>query len=518
MSDFPVSCKGGWNGLALPGGGSDRLQWRRELGTPRERHYVRVAGVAPDIEIVPFTNDLDTLLRGVCERVFFVKSGSGFSRPPRPETGVFSSRLCETLELLTPLLPSTAPVSHQRFVDSRPGRKRKVYQQALNEIRAGRTSLEEDASIQVFVKYEKTDRTTKTDPVPRIISPRNPRYNVRVGRYLAPLEHKLFKSIGRLFGHPSVIKGYNARESAELLRGKWEQFQRPVAVGLDASRFDQHVSLEALKWEHEVYYKCYKQRKHQNRLRQLLSHQLKNECVGYVPDGRVKYTIEGTRMSGDMNTSLGNCVLMCSMIHAYSRFVGVKTHLANNGDDCVVFMEKEDLEKFMSPLSKWFLEMGFNMTVEDPVYQFDQIEFCQTKPIWGGDYWIMCRNPYTAITKDSVMLKRWDTEALFRGWLDAVGTGGLALTGQLPVFQELYQLYRRSGMWRKISEDLLPWNLRCMKEGVNREYGHVHPETRASFYWAFGMTPDEQVVLEKHYRKMFVSSSPGAYAPRLVFS
>lgn len=518
MSDFPVSCKGGWNGLALPGGGSDRLQWRRELGTPRERHYVRVAGVAPDIEIVPFTNDLDTLLRGVCERVFFVKSGSGFSRPPRPETGVFSSRLCETLDLLTPFLPSTAPVSHQRFVDSRPGRKRKVYQQALNEIRAGRTSLEEDASIQVFVKYEKTDRTTKTDPVPRIISPRNPRYNVRVGRYLAPLEHKLFKSIGRLFGHPSVIKGYNARESAELLRGKWEQFQRPVAVGLDASRFDQHVSLEALKWEHEVYYKCYKQRKHQNRLRQLLSHQLKNECVGYVPDGRVKYTIEGTRMSGDMNTSLGNCVLMCSMIHAYSRFVGVKTHLANNGDDCVVFMEKEDLEKFMSPLSKWFLEMGFNMTVEDPVYQFDQIEFCQTKPIWGGDYWIMCRNPYTAITKDSVMLKRWDTEALFRGWLDAVGTGGLALTGQLPVFQELYQLYRRSGMRRKISEDLLPWNLRCMKEGVNREYGHVHPETRASFYWAFGMTPDEQVVLEKHYRKMFVSSSPGAYAPRLVFS
>jgi hypothetical protein len=477
-----------------------------------------VAGVSPDIEIVPFTNDLNTLLRGVCERVFFVKVGSGFSRPPRPDTGVFSQRLCETLESLVPLLPSTAPVSHQQFVDSRPGRKRRVYQRALDEIRAGRTSLKEDASIQVFVKYEKTDRTTKTDPVPRIISPRNPRYNVRVGRYLAPLEHKLFKSIGKLFGHPTVIKGFNARESATLLREKWEMFKRPVAVGLDASRFDQHVSLEALKWEHEVYYKCYPQQKHKQRLRQLLKYQLKNECVGYVPDGRVQYTIEGTRMSGDMNTSLGNCVLMCSMIHAYSKHVGVSTQLANNGDDCVVFMEQGDLDKFMAPLSKWFLEMGFNMTVEPPVTMFDQIEFCQTKPIWGGDYWIMCRNPNTAITKDSVMLKRWDTEDLFRGWLDAVGTGGLALTGSIPVFQDLYQMYRRSGKRRKISEDLLPWNLRCLKEGVNREYGHVQPETRASFYWAFDVTPDEQVVLEKHYRKMLVSSSPGVYVPRSVFT
>jgi hypothetical protein len=43
----------------------DRLQWRRVLGVPKERRYVRVAGVSPDVEIKPFINNLDTLLRGV---------------------------------------------------------------------------------------------------------------------------------------------------------------------------------------------------------------------------------------------------------------------------------------------------------------------------------------------------------------------------------------------------------------------------------------------------------------------
>jgi hypothetical protein len=133
------------------------------------------------------------------------------------------------------------------------------------------------------------------------------------------------------------------------------------------------------------------------------------------------------------------------MIHAYGQYTGVDIQLANNGDDCVVFMERSDLETFMAPLPQWFLSMGFNMTVEPPVYDFCELEFCQTKPIFDGQEWIMCRNVSTAIVKDSVMLKNWDSASLYEGWLDAVGTGGLALAGQLPIFQELYQLYVRSG-------------------------------------------------------------------------
>jgi hypothetical protein len=493
------------------------LQWKRELGVPRERRYVRVAGVAPDTEIVPFINDLDTLLRGVAERVFFVKKEGDFVRPPRPKPRVFGSRLAPVLHELEKLLPSTAPISHQSFVDSYSGRKKMVYQRALQDLRMGRSTVEEDAKLNIFVKYEKTDRTSKSDPVPRIISPRDPKFNIRLGRYLKPLEHKLFGSINKMFGHTTVMKGFNAIDSARILHEKWQKYRNPVAIGLDASRFDQHVSQDALIWEHGIYSKCYREKKHKARLGKLLRMQLVNRCVGYVPDGEVRYTVEGTRMSGDMNTSLGNCLLMCSMIRAYALNRKVECSLANNGDDCVVFLEREDLSKFMKGLSKWFLEMGFNMAIEEPVFVFEHLEFCQTKPVFDGNGWIMCRNPHTAITKDSVMLTQFDGPGLFRGWLDSVGTGGLALTGGLPVFQDLYSLYVRSGKRRPIPVDLLPWRFRTWKEGVNREYGDVHPACRASFYEAFGITPDEQACLENYYKKVSILESPGTYASRVVF-
>jgi hypothetical protein len=519
LEQYPVTSDGGWNVLECPiyGERKDCLRWKRGVGAPRERRYVRVAGVAPDADIVPFTNDLDTLLRGVAERVFFVAGKDGFVPPVQPRSRVFARRLRSVLADLEPLLPSTAPVSHQAFADSYRGRKRQVYQRALDEIRAGRFNLEEDSRLRIFVKYEKTDRTIKRDPVPRVISPRDPRYNIKVGRYLKPLEKRLFKALDKLWGHTTIMKGLNATDTAKILREKWDRFREPVAIGLDAHRFDQHVSKEALIWEHGVYKRCFRERKHKIRLGQLLDRQLTNECHGYVPDGQVQYRCSGRRMSGDMNTSMGNCLLMTALVLAYSRHVGVECALGNNGDDCLVFMEKEDLDRFMTGLDQWFLEMGFSMAVEAPAFSFEEAEFCQTHPVFDGSDWIMVRNFSTAVVKDSVMLCNWGSSRLFRGWLDAVGTGGLALTGRLPVYQELYSCYVRSGERRPIPEDLLPWSFRTWKEGVNRAYGHVHPQARASFYYAFGITPDEQVQLERYYSKLCLGSSPVPYAYRTVF-
>ncbi len=524
MSEDENPNREGWSCIHFSAPGEklkkpDRLLWKREVGNPKERRYVRVAGVAPSIDIVPFTESLDTLLRAVTERVFLVKDGDGFTRPPRPETGVFSAALQCVSDLLLPILPSTAPISHQAFVDHYKGRKREFYQRALDDLRNGRSTLEEDAAVSVFIKYEKTDRTTKADPVPRVISPRDPKFNIRVGRYLQPLEKKLFKKLGKLFHdeHPTVIKGFNASKSAEILLAKWNMFNEPVAIGLDASRFDQHVSLEALQWEHQVYGACFKTAKHKRRLAILLRQQLVNRCSGWTQNGRVSYTINGTRMSGDMNTSMGNCILMCSMIKAYFLHKGVNAQLANNGDDCVVFLEKRDLPHFMEGLTAWFLRLGFNMTVEAPVTSFCQLEFCQTKPIFDGVEWIMCRNPHTAIAKDSVMLKSWDTPSIFRGWLDAVGTGGLSLTSRLPVFQAFYSSYVRAGKRRAIPKELLPWSFTNMCDGMNRTPGIVLPEARLSFWEAFDITPDEQIELEKYYDELSVTHVPREYYARPIF-
>lgn len=496
----------------------DRLQWETIVGVPRERRYTKVSHVASDIDIVPFNNDIQTLQRAVAERVFFVKENGEFTRPPRPAKHHFGNTMASVFTMLKKVLPSTAPVSHQQFVDSYKGRKKAFYQHALHDLRNGRSCVERDAQLNVFVKFEKTDHTSKKDPVPRVISPRDPKFNIRVGRYLKPLEERMFKSLGNLFGHRTVIKGADAAMSAKLLKEKWDMFRNPVAVGLDASRFDQHVSYDALKWEHSVYLQCFKQGKHRRRLARLLDLQLSNHCTGYTPDGRLKYTVRGTRMSGDMNTSLGNCVLMCSMIKQYSLYKNINMQLANNGDDCVVFMEKRDLERFSDGLFTWFYQLGFNMQVEEPVFEFGHIEFCQTKPVFDGSTWVMCRNPHTALVKDSVMLQPFQGASLFRGWLDAVGTGGLAMTGGLPVFQEFYRAYQRSGLRREIPQGLLPWSFRHMSDGMKREYGPVTPAARSSFYDSFGITPDEQLCLEEYYSQLQICSEPGSYQTRTVFA
>ncbi len=490
------------------------------MGVPKERKCVRVACVSGDISIKPFVNDFQTLQRAVVERVFCVKdknSSTGFGAPPKPGKGIFAETLCGVKASLVPLLPSTAPVSHKLFVESYEGRKKQRYERALEEIQAGRANPKKDAEVKCFVKFEKTDHSTKKDPVPRVISPRDPKFNVKVGRYLKHLEKPLFKSLDLLFGHKTILKGLNAELTAQILREKWDSYRTPVAIGLDASRFDQHVSLDALDWEHSIYLHCFPEKKHRSRLAALLSHQRLNKCYGETPDGELSYQIEGTRMSGDMNTSMGNCLIMSCMVKGLFDHLGIQASLANNGDDCVVFMEKSDLHLFASAVKNWFHRLGFNMTVEEPVYDFEALEFCQTHPVFDGETYVMCRNPWTAICKDSVMLQPWQGPRQFRGWLDAVGTGGLALASRLPIFQSLYLCYQRSGMKRKVSQDLLPWSFRQLGKGLTRAPGVVQPEARASFYLAFGVTPDEQVALERYYDGLSLGASLVSYAPRPVF-
>lgn len=462
--------------------------------------------------ITGFNNDINTLERAVKERVFYVKKDGAFVEPPKPAPGHFRETLRSSMEQLRKFLPRTVPLSRAEFVDTFRGRKRKIYESAAADLlRKGFSVV--DAHVKVFVKYEKTDFTRKTDPVPRVISPRSPRYNVELGRFLRPLEERIFRSLAKLFGHPTVIKGMNAAQSGRVLFQKWCAFRDPVAVGLDASRFDQHVSTDSLEVEDDVYLWCFPFSRHRRRLRWLLRMQLQNVCTGYTADGKLKYQTEGGRMSGDMNTSLGNCILMCLMIHAYAAHVGVRIRLANNGDDCVVFMERGDLKKFMEGLDEWFTAMGFTMAVEPPCYTFEEVEFCQTHPVYVGprfDDWLMVRHPKWAIAKDTMCVHGYDSARMFRGWLHAVGTGGMAMTGQVPVFQDFYLSYLRAGQLVKTAVDDQSWGVRQLAKGMVREYGPVSAQTRASFYWAFGVTPSEQLVLEDFYRGMSIGADLGA--------
>lgn len=472
------------------------------------RRFFQVVGLSLPNNYLVHNSSLNNLARGVLTRVLLVKGKPS----PKPRVGIYQERLQYFCDMVVKCFSSTTPCDRQEFVDYYRGRRRTLYQRAADSLLSS-SIRPKDALIKAFVKAEFINSDDKPDPDPRVISPRDPRYNVEVGRYLRPIEHEIYSAIAGIFHEPTVLKGYNAQEIGKIFQDKWSKYRNPVAIGLDASRFDQHVSVEALKWEHSVYNGIYRSKE----LRRLLSWQLNNTVVGHCRDGRLKYRTEGCRMSGDMNTALGNCLIMCALVHCYLKSRGIKGSLANNGDDCTVIIERKNLAKFQEGLTEWFLEMGFNMKVEEPVFNIEGIEFCQTHPVFVAGKYLMVRNFPKSISKDCLSLKELDSPRVCQSWLDAVGQGGLSLTGGIPVYQDFYSSYirisqqlkvpalkksQRSAKRRHAPHVDLTGGLAWLSKNMTRHYSPISPETRHSFYLAFGVTPDQQLELESFYQKV----------------
>jgi len=483
---------------------------RKTPGRPNARRLVAMAGVSPPALVRAFNNTIVALERAVKERVFYVKNGNAsFVPPPQPlSTDIFFLRCSDFVSVCKKFTAPTAPISRESFVDSFRGRKRQLYANALASL-ASAPFRQKDSYVKVFIKYEKTLFTHLKEPVPRVISPRSPRFNIEIGRYIRPIEEKIYKVIANVYGLQTVMKGMNAVQQARQLRLKWGSFKKPIAIGLDASRFDQHVSVPALQFCHDFYCGMFRYSKHRQKLRYLLNMTLRNKCFGNVIGGDLRYVVDGRRMSGDMDTSLGNCLLMCSMLYSYSKFVGVNIQLANNGDDCVVFMEAGDYTRFIVVFHAWFLDMGFNILVEEPVLDFERIVFCQTQPVYCGpgafDY-VMVRDPRVALQKDCVSINPLDVPSELFGWINAVGLGGLALTSGIPCWQSFYQLYVRSSTGKRLSkkETGWGWGVRMLANGMEANARSPSSRTRASFFIAFNISPDEQLCIEKYYASLTV--------------
>lgn len=458
---------------------------------PRSVRYL--SGFGSGCHFGVHTNSLENLTRGIVERVFYVVRDGELKPAPKPKADVFS-RLSS---IRTRLLRATRPtpiVEREDYPALYVGRKRGVYQRALDSLSV-RGVNSKDAYVSTFVKAEKINFTAKPDPPPRVIQPRSPRYNLEVGRYLKLFEAELCKGFCRVFGYDVILKGKNADGVGEALAANWGAFRYPVALGLDATRFDQHVSYEALQWEHSVYNSVFNSKD----LAKLLKWQLINRGIARVPGHRVDYTIRGCRMSGDINTGMGNCLLMSSMVLSYCEHIGVKVRLANNGDDCVLFMESEDLPRVQAGISSWMLDYGFTLTFDEPVFELERVIFCQSQPVQLSTGWRMVRDPRIAMSKDCISLLSWDDETSFGIWARAIGDCGMQLTSGVPVWHAWYKrLVDIGGPHRDgAAEYIRDSGLGYMARGVLS--GAVDARARVSFYKAFGILPDLQEALELEY-------------------
>lgn len=470
----------------------------------RPREITKITGLAPQGSLGVFNPDLNTLATALLERMYYCVVEGKFVPAPEPSKKHvvwslrgFRTRLMEVSCHVTAL-------TLEEVVETYSGRKHTIYQNALVEIQR-RGLRRKDAFSAAFVKVEKGN----TAKAPRCIQPRKAPYNLCLGKYIKPLEHKIYKWIAKVFGDgPTVMKGYNVDQVASIARGKWDSFYHPVAVGLDATKFDMHVSAEMLAWEHSIYLNVFK---NNPELKKLLRWQMYNKGGGYCDDGKLRYSVKGKRFSGDMNTALGNCLIMCAMVWAYSKERGVETKLINNGDDCVVFMELEDLERFQVGLKEWFLALGFRMTIESPVEDFQRMEFCQMRPIRCCGGWTMVRNITTALTKDTLCTLPLTGEVGLRKWLYSVGKCGLALCGGIPIMQSFYNAYVREGIddeGRIENAVQSQSGMRMLARGLKERDMVVSDASRFDVYVAWGITPDEQRAMEQYFDKWRFDYAP----------
>lgn len=468
----------------------------------RDRAMYVVQGIAPDNRTLLINDSsIHTLRTALLERLFYCSVDGTFVEPPQPDLPyVFSTLKIIRRKVLRAYGPRPSPVSPEQFVEMYKGRKRTIYEQASEQYHLEGVTREDSIS-SAFVKMEKVDPSK----APRNINPRTPVYNLAVGRYIKPIEHAVYGAIQRATGaqHPVVMKGFNVEEVGFIIQQKWNGFTDPVGVGLDATKFDMHVSSSILRWEHSIYLDLYN---NDSELKKLLKWQLFNKGRGFAFDGKLKFNVYGRRFSGDMNTALGNCLIMCAMVHTWAMISGVHIEFVNNGDDVVVFMERSDSKRFNHGLVDYFLSLGFRMKVEPAVGVLEEVEFCQMHPVNVGGVWKMVRNFHTSREKDSIALLDISTPTAYTKWLGAVGDCGLALTSGVPILQELYACMSRHGIMSDISTATqMSCGAHFLRSGLEAKYEKVSDDSRLSFYLAFDMTPDEQVALEEYYANLDMS-------------
>lgn len=455
------------------------------------------------------------------ERVFYHAVPGGFAPPSVPMRETVIQILQAFEREFSRYVIRTVPVALQVYPEANyRGRKLRVYQRARDNVLGRSYDGRTFGRLKTFIKHEKILLKSKR-LVPRVIQPRSPEYNVCVGRYIRQLEHKIYGIIDRLWGGPTVMKGLNCVQQGSAISDAWSSFAHPVALMLDAVRFDQHVSVPILSWEHSMYLKFFPKVFHAE-LSWLLSMQLFNVGTVNCPDGWLKYRVSGCRASGDMNTAMGNVLIMCGAVYSFVRSLNIRARLINNGDDCCLIVEQATLPVVRANLSGFFSKLGFIIDVEGVAAHLECIHFCQTHPVFDGRGYVMVRDPTTAISKDVTILRAWNRKE-YAVYLQELGVAGLAAYGNMPVWASFYKCLSRArcdgvvseGLRKHVRAPISDSGLGRLSSGVDNR-GAVTWQARASFALAFGLLPSTQISLEAYYDAN--DPGPGQLLPGFALS
>jgi len=400
--------------------------------------------------------------------------------------------------------------SLQETAESYQGLLRRRYLEAAASVRADRVSAR-DARLDCFLKAEKVNPLAKFQK-PRLIFPRDPRYNLSLASRLKPFEHWLWgvlrgRDLWRGGSNLRVVaKGLSARQRANLIVRKFRNFRKCVVFEVDGKAFEAHVGPDTLKAEHNVYRAAYPRDKG---LGWLLARQLRLE--GRLPCG-ARFSRDGGRASGDFNTGMGNTMAMLACCVPVLQSYDCSFDILADGDNALVFLEAADLDRVVLNFEGDVLaDSGFEMTLERPVCLLEEIRFGRSAPIQlGGKLgWTMVRelsNVMSGAFSSHVHLRQ---QAFVPEWLTGVAMCELSLALAVPMLQAwvlsvLDTVDFRGTVRQHPHRDYLIQGAWFASRDQSRE---VDPVTRESFSRAFGITPEAQLSFERtvgdHVRKVY---------------
>lgn len=260
----------------------------------------------------------------------------------------------------------------------KPPSKSQMYQRVLEEMQQ---TNRYKSLVTPFTKIEKM-KTTKYK-APRMIQARHPSFNILYGSFVKSLEHQIIHHpyYGRHFG-----KGTSDTIAQRIYRLKRKY--KFVTEG-DHKTFDSHVTIDHKKAFHTYLSSCFQ---HDKTLTRLARQTLSNFCISR--DG-IKYRVKGTVMSGDVDTSFGNCMINLAILKELLQQLSLDGEAIVNGDDFLLFTNHPiNTDKAKEILHTMNMETDLKQSQTSIL----NVEFCGSKLVLeGSGKYVLLHNPQKAL-------------------------------------------------------------------------------------------------------------------------
>lgn len=357
-----------------------------------------------------------------------------------------------------------------------------------------------DVKLRAFLKAEK--RGPMSLAKPRMIFPRDPRYNLVVASWLKPFEHWLWgnlksRAVSGTGNSRVVAKGLNQTQRANLIVRKMRSIPDCVVFEVDGRAFEAHVGKWQLLQEHSVYESAYPC---DGDLKRTLNKQLRN--FGVTSNG-VRFSRDGGRASGDFNTGMGNTLVMLAVVMGVMSQTGVGLwDTLVDGDNALLFLRRADHRRVYDLFPDIAVKIsGHEMVLERPTSVVEKVRFGQSAPLRVKGGWQMVRDWRKVVSQSTSSHHHLREPRFALEFIRGIAACESFLAGGVPILWA----YTRNLLARTEKVDTFRRHflrdyqiLGVPVDSLGPTYAEEpDEEARVSFERAFGVAREEQIAIER---------------------